>query len=62
METMERLVCTFAACCELWSAMANMLIVKPDFPFISLLRKSLAGEIANKLNLGKDEVEDILNK
>jgi len=42
--------------------MANMLIVKPDFPFISLLRKSLAGEIANKLNLGKDEVEDILNK
>jgi hypothetical protein len=52
-----RLVCTFAACCEMWSTFANMLIVKPDFPFISLLRKSLAGEIANKLKLSKEDVE-----
>lgn len=57
-----RIVCTFAACCELWSIFANMLIVKPDFPFISLLRKSLAGEIANKLNLSKEEIEQELNK
>ena len=57
-----RIVCTFAACCEMWSAFANMLIVKPNFPFVSLLRKSLAGEIANKLNLSKEEVEKELIK
>ncbi len=57
-----RLVCTFAAGCELWSTMANMLIVKPDFPFISLLRKSLTGEIAEKMKLSKEEVEAEFNK
>ena len=57
-----RVVCTFAAGCELWSAMANMLIVKPNFPFISLFRKSLTGEIAAKLGISREEVEEELNK
>lgn len=57
-----RVVCAFAAGCELWSAMANILIVKPNFPFIHIFRKYLAGEIAEKLKLDKKEVEDELCK
>jgi len=57
-----KLVCSFATGCELWSIMANILIIKPDMPFISLLRKSLANEIADKLHIDKSEVEDELNK
>lgn len=57
-----KLVCSFATACELWSVMANILIINPDLPFISLLRKSLANEIADKLHIDKEEVEEELNK
>jgi hypothetical protein len=41
--------CAIAAACELWSISANMLIVKPDMPFLKIFRLQLRGEIENKL-------------
>lgn len=47
--------------CEIWSMAGSMLIVKPDMPFLRLFKNVLKGEIANKLNVNPEEVEDILN-
>lgn len=46
--------------CEIWSMAGSMLIVKPDMPFLRLFRTVLKGEIANKLGVAPEEVEDIL--
>jgi len=54
-----RTIAVFAAVCEFWSMSASMLIVKPDMPFLKLLRGQLKGEIQSKV--GKDiNVDDIL--
>ena len=45
---------------EAWSVMGNILIVYPDFPVLKLLSKYLTGEIANKLNVDPDQVEEVL--
>lgn len=47
--------------CETWSMLGSMLIIYPHIPILQLLRKALTGEIANKLNVDPEEVEDILN-
>ena len=47
---------------ELVSIAANLLILHPNMPFLRLISGALIGEIASKMNMGKDEVEDILNK
>lgn len=57
-----RIFCGLAAACELWSASASILIIKPDLPFLRLLRTALTGEIASKLNVSTEEVEEILFK
>ena len=44
---------------ELWSASASMLILFPNFLFLKLLRKALAGEIAAKLGCTPEEVEAV---
>ncbi|MDR3140622.1 MAG: hypothetical protein LBU37_02675 [Tannerellaceae bacterium] len=41
--------CAIAAACELWSISANMLMVKPDMPFLKIFRLQLKGEIETKL-------------
>ena len=46
--------------CEIWSMAGSMLIVKPDMPFLRLFKHVLKGEIANKLGVAPEEVEDIL--
>lgn len=46
---------------ELWSSSASMLILFPGFPFLRLLTKALKGEIASKLNITAEEVEDTLD-
>ena len=46
---------------EFWSSCASMLILYPNFLFLRLLKKVLAGEIASKLNIPVEEVEDVLN-
>ncbi len=50
------------AAVEMWSISANALILSPDFPFLKLFKRFLAAEIGKKLEINKDEVEDILNK
>ena len=47
---------------EFWSMSASMLIINPQMPFLKLMRKVLTGEIATKLNIAPDDVEDILNE
>ena len=37
-----------------------MLIIFPHIAILQLLRKALTGEIANKLRITPEEVEDIL--
>ena len=46
---------------ELWSSCASMIILFPHIPLLKLLRKALAGEIAAKLHISPDEVEDALD-
>ena len=50
------------AAVEMWSISANALILNPDLPFLKLFKKFLTAEIGKKLEIDKDEVEDILNK
>jgi len=47
---------------ELWSSSASMLILYPDFPFLKLFQKALSGEIASKLNIPVEEVQEVLKK
>jgi len=51
-----RVLCVFAAACELISASASMLIVKPDMIFLRLFRLQLKGEIAKKLGIDTDKI------
>lgn len=46
---------------EAWSSCGNALIISPNFPFLRLFRKALTGEIARKLNVNPEDVENILN-
>lgn len=46
--------------CESWSMCASMLIIFPHIAILQLLKKALTGEIANKLRITPEEVEDIL--
>jgi len=47
--------------CETWSMLGSMLIIYPHIPILKLLRKALTGEIANKLRITPEEVEEVLN-
>lgn len=47
--------------CEAWSMCASMLILFPYIPILQLLKKALTGEIATKLRITPDEVEEALN-
>lgn len=53
-----KLISILAAVCELWSMSANMLIIKPDMPFLKLFRGQLKGEISAKVsrNVDVDEI------
>ena len=45
---------------ELVSISANLLILRPNMPFLKLVSGALVGEIASKMSMSKDEVEDKL--
>lgn len=47
---------------EFWSASANMLICFPKMPFLKLMRKALKGEIARKLDITPEQVDEVLNE
>jgi len=55
-EIATRVSCALAAACEFWSISANMLIVKPDMPFLRLFRLQLKGEIEKKVGKNIDEI------
>lgn len=48
--------------CEIWSILASVTIIYPNFAVGKLLKKYLTGEIANKLGVEKDEIDEILNQ
>lgn len=45
---------------EFWSSCGSMLILFPQIPLLRLLKKALTGEIAAKLHISEEEVENIL--
>lgn len=47
--------------CEAWSMLGSMLIIYPHIPILQLLRKALTGEIANKLRISPEDVEEVFN-
>lgn len=47
------------SCIELWSMGGNILIVHPKAKFFKLMRMSLVGEIARKLNRSEEEVKEV---
>jgi hypothetical protein len=47
---------------ELWSIMANMLILLPDLPALNLLKKFLQKEISKKTEIDEKDVEEMLKK
>ena len=49
-------ICIGIILVELWSMSASMLICFPNLPFLKLLKKALAGEIASKLNVRPEDV------
>lgn len=50
------------SCIEFWSMSGNILIVHPNFIFFKIIRMSLVGEIARKLNMNEDDVKDVFEK
>ena len=45
---------------EFWSSCASMIIMFPNFLFLRLIKKALAGEIASKLHVDAAEIDKIL--
>lgn len=55
-------ICICIILVELWSTAASMLICFPSMPFLQLLKKALVGEIASKLNVKAEDVENALDQ
>ena len=55
------IIATVMVCTELLSMSANILIVNPKLMFFKFLRPALKGEIANKLHVSEDKVDEILD-
>lgn len=51
----SRLVFAFCMIAEIWSVIGHVAIINPRLVFIRLLRKSLAGEVARKLDMTEKE-------
>ena len=54
-------ICIGIILVELWSMSASMLICFPNMPFLKILKKALAGEIASKLNVKPEDVTAALD-
>lgn len=53
-------ICIGIVLVEAWSTCGSMIICYPDLPFLKLLKKALTGEIARKLNVPTDKVDEVL--
>ena len=47
------------SCVEIWSMSGNILIVRPNSVFFKIIRMSLVGEIARKMNVPEEEVKKV---
>lgn len=54
------IICTVIILVEFWSMSASALICFPNMPFLRLMKKALAGEIASKLGVEPHDVETTL--
>lgn len=54
-------ICIGIILVELWSMSASMLICFPNMPFLKILKRALAGEIASKLNVKPEDVTAALD-
>lgn len=52
------LASALASTCEVFSFSASILIIKPNFPFISLFREQLRGEMEKKLGRPLNELKN----
>ena len=57
----SRIVFSIGTVAEFYSSLANMSIVAPNMPLLKILRKLLASEMADKLNMSTQELESYLN-
>lgn len=55
------IICVGIILVEMWSMSASMLICFPHMPFLKILKKALAGEIASKLNVKPEDVTEALD-
>jgi len=55
------IIATVMVCTEMLSMSANILIVNPKIMFFKLIRPALKGEIANKLHVPEEKVDEILD-
>lgn len=53
------LAAALAGTCEVFSFSASILIIKPQFPFISLFREQLRGEMEKKLGRPLDNFKNL---
>ena len=54
------IICIGIILVEMWSMSASMLICFPHMPFLNILKRALAGEIASKLNVKPEDVAEAL--
>lgn len=57
-----RAITALIVVCETWSVLANITILHPNFILGKLLKKYLSSEMANKLGMDKEEVEQIMDE
>jgi len=50
-----------ASLIELYSVVANLLIIKPDMPFLRLFKILIIDEIANKISKSNTEITNLLD-
>ena len=55
------IICIGIILVEMWSMSASMLICFPHMPFLNILKKALAGEIASKLKVKPEDVAEALD-
>jgi len=57
-----RMAATLLIVAEAISIVGHILIIKPNFPILKLLGKALSSEIAKKLGVERQDIEDLYNQ
>jgi hypothetical protein len=55
-----KILFAIASLIEMYSITANLLIIKPNMPFLKFFSRLVSGEIAEKLGISESEVENTL--